>query len=94
MKFDPESEILDTEELYRIIRPFPDHWNFEENRLSSGAFKSSIPLSVDRDGQRKEEEAINFLRSFHNGLVGVARILALNCKKCETTVTPDPIKRE
>ena len=59
MSFIPESEIQDNEILYRAIHP--NFWNYEEDRPTSALFKDSKGVSVDRDGNRNEDEAIEFL---------------------------------
>jgi len=92
MKFKLSNNVAEKELLYRVIRPFPEHWNFEENRLSSGAFKSSEPISVDRDGMREELDIIAFFWNFHPTNFGVVKISALHCRECETLVTASPIK--
>lgn len=48
--------------LYRIINPKSSFWDEEKNRPSSGAFKEKEGLSVDRLGQRTEDEAISTLK--------------------------------
>lgn len=91
MSFNPHESVGNNEFLYRIIRPFPDHWNYEENRLSSGAFKSSVPISVDRDGGREENDIINFIWNFHSENSGIAKLSYLSCIECDTIVTAIPI---
>lgn len=59
MSFIPESEIQDGEILYRAIHP--NHWNYEEDRPTSALFKDRKGVSVDRDGERNEIDAVDFL---------------------------------
>jgi hypothetical protein len=53
------SDFLPGEKLYRKIRPLEQFWDCERGRPTSGAFKDSKGLSVDRDGDRSEPEVIS-----------------------------------
>jgi len=59
MHFTPDSEIYDQEILYRAIHP--NHWNHEEDRPTSAAFKDKQGVSVDRDGDRTGDQCLTFL---------------------------------
>jgi len=48
MSFIPESEIQDSETLYRAIHP--SFWNYEEDKPTSALFKDRKGVSVDREG--------------------------------------------
>jgi hypothetical protein len=48
----------DEESLYRVISPVESLWDEEKNKPSSGAFKNKEGLSVDRQGNRSQEQAI------------------------------------
>lgn len=89
MTFNPNSPINNSEYLYRAIRPFPDHWNFEKNRLSSGFYKSNKPISVDREGERQVSEIIIVFKFLFENNFGVAKLLAKECRNCNTEVYPD-----
>lgn len=67
------------EKLYRLI--IPKNWYFEEDRISSAAFKDSKGLSVDRDGDRKDIEIINsFFSRFNNE--NIEAIACIDVKTC------------
>ncbi|HED08964.1 MAG TPA: hypothetical protein ENI57_12670 [Ignavibacteria bacterium] len=89
MTFNPDTPIDNSEFLFRAIRPFQDHWNFEKGKLSSGFYKSSLPISVERDGARSNEEIIDSFKSFFTKYFGVSKIQAEDCRKCETDICPD-----
>jgi hypothetical protein len=55
------SEFSSEEKLYRKIRPLEAFWDKERNRPTSGAFKDKRGLSVDRQGDRDDREAIQAL---------------------------------
>lgn len=74
-----------------MVRPFSDHWNFEEGRLSSGIFKSSLSISVDRSASRPEAECISFLLNENPINSGVLKISKQFCMECDTVVTYSPI---
>ncbi len=91
MTFNPDSAVDNSENLYRAIRPFPDHWNFEKNRLSSGFYKSNKPISVDREGGRSTEEIIVTFKTSFDKNFGVSKVLAKKCRECGTEVLPDKL---
>ena len=55
------TEFYPEENLYRKIRPIEAFWDMERNRPTSGAFKDKNGLSVDRQGERDEGEALRAL---------------------------------
>jgi hypothetical protein len=55
------NEFHSSEKLYREIRPLVQFWDNERERPTSGAFKDSKGISVDRQGDRQESEAIEQL---------------------------------
>ncbi|MCH7828193.1 MAG: hypothetical protein IIC75_09540 [Bacteroidetes bacterium] len=89
MTFNPNTAIDNSEFLFRAIRPFRDHWNFEKDRLSSGFYKSNLPISVERDGTRSNEEIIDSFKSSFTKYFGVSKIQAEDCRKCKTDIHPD-----
>jgi len=88
MSFIPESEIQDNETLYRAIHP--SFWNYEEDRPTSALFKDRKGVSVDRDGERTEEEAITFLLNSRQ-YFGVGKLNAGQTRNVETYLKPDKI---
>lgn len=88
MSFIPESEIQDYETLYRAIHP--NFWNYEEDRPSSALFKDRKGVSVDRDGNRDQNEAINFLLSSRRNF-GAGNLNAGQTRKTGTCLKPDKI---
>jgi len=59
MSFNPETEIANSEWLYRAIPDLPNFWKPEFSRPSSALFKTNTDgISVDRDGDRNEQEII------------------------------------
>ena len=52
-------EIADDEFLYRGISNH--QWDFQNNRITSAAFKDSLGVSVDRSGNRNNEACISRL---------------------------------
>ena len=86
MSFIPGSEIQDSEILYRAIHP--NHWNYEEDRPTSALFKDRRGVSVDRNGERVEEEAIAFLLHTRQDF-GVGRLNAGQTRNVGTYLKPD-----
>ena len=85
------SEKIDDEEyLYRRVPLKPIFWVPNENRISSALFKDSKGVSVDRQGQRTEEDVINtFTASFE--LRAVVKLKVEDCRKIGTYVQYKPI---
>ena len=52
-------EIADSEYLYRGV--VEEMWDAEHERITSAAFKDSHGVSVDRDGERTENECVKSL---------------------------------
>ena len=72
-KFQPD------ERLYRKIWPLEQFWDSESQRPTSGAFKDQNGLSVDRQGQRQNNDAINQLNS---RLPGIGAIVSVEYQQC------------
>lgn len=89
MSFDPHREIEGTETLFRAFQY--DQWDFKENRVTSAVFKSSGSVSVDRDGQRTNEEIIAAFRSrnFYENC-GLVCNKAEYYRSIDCKLTPDP----
>ena len=71
--------------LYRKIHPASIFWDNEHNRPSSAAYKDKKGLSVDRLGDREENEVINsFINRFGMDKVkSVVKISVGICKELE-----------
>lgn len=88
MSFIPESEIQDSEILYRAIHP--SFWNYEEDRPTSALFKDKKGVSVDRDGERTEKEATTFLLNSRQ-YYGAGKLNAGQTRNVDTYLKPDKI---
>ncbi len=88
MSFIPDSEIQDNEILYRAIHP--NFWNSEENRPTSALFKDDKGVSVDRDGNRTEELALESLLSSRDNY-GAGKLNASEARSIDTFLKPDKI---
>ena len=64
MPFIPDADIEDSEILFRAIHP--SHWDEDEERPTSAAFKDRQGVSVDRDGERSTEDCLSFLLNNRN----------------------------
>jgi len=91
MTFIPNTDIQDTELLYRAIINQPIFWKEETNRPSSAFFKTrSDGISVDRDGNRTKEEIIIKLQLGRNDY-GVGYIIAGFVRSLNLLINPDPL---
>lgn len=88
MSFIPETEIQDNETLYRAIHP--SFWNYEEDRPTSALFKDRKGVSVDRDGNRDESQALNFLLNSRKNF-GAGNLNAGQTRNIGTYLKPDKI---
>lgn len=89
MSFDPNSEISDIENLFRAFHLI--QWNHDKGRPSRGLFISSGSISVDRDGERSDDEVIISFRSRDNyGYCGLVKHTAKYYRECDTNPIPDP----
>lgn len=86
MSFIPESEIQDNEILYRAIHP--SFWNFEEDRPTSALFKDKKGVSADRDGERSQSDAVNFLLQSRKNF-GAGKLNAGQTRNIGTYLKPD-----
>ncbi|MCZ9892874.1 hypothetical protein OFR29_11365 [Brachyspira hyodysenteriae] len=75
----------DEEILYRKIYPASIFWDNEHNRPSSAAYKDKKGLSVDRLGDREENEVIDsFIKRFGDDKVkSVVKVSVGICKQLE-----------
>lgn len=85
-------EIGDDEDLYRAV-PNNPHFTKEEPdgsiRLTSALFKDSNGVSVDREGDRDEEDIIGNFKERKPGY-GLAKISAGDCRESNTKPVWDP----
>ncbi|MEW6508802.1 MAG: hypothetical protein AB1432_13765 [Bacteroidota bacterium] len=86
MSFIPESEIQDSETLYRAIHP--SFWNYEEDKPTSALFKDRKGVSVDREGNRSNDDAVNFLLSSRQNF-GAGKLNAGQTRRVGTYLKPD-----
>lgn len=69
------------EKLYRAIIPIDAFWDEENNRPTSGAFKDNKGLSVDRQGNRNNIEAVQtLLKSKRQD----SKIVSINIQDCKS----------
>ncbi|MEM3091523.1 MAG: hypothetical protein QXD05_00095 [Candidatus Pacearchaeota archaeon] len=88
MSFNPDSEILDNEYLYRAIHP--NFWKEDENRPSTALFKDKKGVSVDRDGEREEKDIIQFLLRNRTNY-GAGKLNAGETKEVGIYLKPDKL---
>lgn len=90
--FDKNSEIHNTEFLYRPVRYGKLFWSKRYDLPAITAFQDSDGLSVERSGDQDEQEKIDFFKKHR--YTGV--LIKLNCGKCReinTYPVPKPSKR-
>jgi len=91
MTFNPNSNIKDSENLYRAVRPWKLFWREKKKKLATAAFVDAKGLSVDRDGERELNEVVSDFknRKLEGSLVsGVAK----DCKEIGTHLEAKPTK--
>lgn len=88
MTFTPDSEIQDNEVLFRAIHP--SFWNNEENKPTSALFKDRKGVSVDRDGNRSQEDSVSFLLTGRENY-GVGNLNAGEARNLDTFLKPDSL---
>ena len=83
-----EEIVQSNEKLYRLIkRSQPD--SMAEGKPTSALFKQEDGVSVDRDGERAEENIINtFKERFDKRYKGLVRVNAGVCLEHEMAVIP------
>ena len=90
MSFDPNTEIEDSEILFRAFHY--DQWDHSEDRVTSGVFNSSGSVSVDRVGERLESEIISAFRARENyANCGLIKNSAQFYREINCTLKPAPI---
>ena len=73
--------VTDEEILYRAVTLNPIFWKNDCQRPSSALFKDSKGVSVDRDGQRTDNDIIkNFNEKFKNNIKAIVSINAATCR--------------
>lgn len=81
------------EKLYRAVYPpeiIPMFWK-ENGEISSAVFKDKRGLSVERAGDRDEDDVISDMRLFFYGTI--IRILASDCYECNAVLRYMPTRR-
>ena len=82
------------EELYRAIPKKPQLWKEDVGRPSSAIFKDSKGVSVDRDGNRTEEQITNNLYkklSQDKEIRAIIKIKAEECFELDANVISAPL---
>jgi len=83
----------ENEKVYRAVYPpeiMPLFWK-ENGEISSAVFKDKKGLSVERAGDRIEDEVINDMRLFFYG--AIISIVVIDCSLCGAVVKYLPTKR-
>jgi len=86
------SDFLSDEKLYRKIRPLDQFWDHERGRPTSGAFKDSRGLSVDRDGDRSESEVISAINERLSLDGFIVSVKYAQCQSIPTNVVHLPVQ--
>jgi len=86
-----DQNIGDDEKLYRRVIINPNNWDEEENRPSSAVFKDSNGTSVDRAGERTEQQVIDNFKNNYD-LKAIVNVKAGFCRESNTypIYTPYP----
>lgn len=86
--FNPHSEILDKESLFRAVRPWKLFWK-RRGVLSPAAFKDPNGLSLDRCGDRVELKVIDDFRNrkFEGILISLS---AIEFRAINVFLKPEP----
>ncbi len=89
-----DSHIADDERLYRVIKNIPSWWNYKRNKPSTAAFKDSNGISVDREGDRSNENCIKSLESrFRRYLKAIVSLTGRECRNCDTYPLYSPSRK-
>jgi hypothetical protein len=83
-----EDIVENSEKLFRAIKPPPQFWSTKENRPSSALFKDTHGVSVDRNGEREQDDVNSFFKSRFENLRGLALIYASTCLEVNCRVFP------
>lgn len=83
--------IEDDERLFRFVANDGVNWSKKRNRPSTAAFKKAHGCSVDRQGERSAEEAIEALLRGRPSGYGAVSFLAGNCRRWDFDPVPDPL---
>ena len=84
---------MSEEQFYRVInRSQP--YSFEKNKISSALFKDPKGLSMDKKGERNEDDAVKFMENyFRERFKGVARLGHKKLEKAETYIENSPSEK-
>lgn len=88
----PEKEIGNPEQLYRAIKPLKFLWNYKLNRPTSAIFHDKNGVSVDRLGDKSEDQLLADYSQRFKEDSGVLRITAGKCREIQTHPVPKPSK--
>lgn len=80
------------EKLFRAIIPIDAFWDEEKNRPTSGAFKDNKGLSVDRQGNRNNKEAVLSLLKTKRQDSKIVSIKVQTCKLIPVYPIYKPLK--
>ena len=88
-------EIQRNENLYRAIKRSNSNWLDDNNLPTSAIFKDDNGVSVDRDGNRDENDIIGFMQniSFPRRVKGIVRVSAEECFTVGANAEPAPTER-
>lgn len=86
-----EDNFCNEEKLYRAVRPKIDLYIKDNGSITSAAFKSmnNEDLSVDRQMQRSNNEAVGFIAKYKEGYI--VSITCENCWEKSINVKYDPV---
>lgn len=85
------NNIQASEQLYRAVKRSKPSW-LDAGKPTSAMFKDIGGVSVDRDGNRKEDEIIKFMQeiSLPKRVKGIVRLSAEDCFKIEADIQAAP----
>lgn len=82
--------VKDTERLYRAVKRSRPGW-LDYGKPTSAMFRDSNGVSVDRDGERDEDDIIDAQKTnFGKRLKGVTKVGAKNCYDVGATIEAAP----
>lgn len=88
-----ESFSNECERLLRALKNIPEYWKADTGRPSSAAFKDSNGVSVDREGERVIEDAVDTLvaQRGRESVKGVVSVTVNDCKDVEALLKYAPL---
>lgn len=82
--------VEDHELLYRAVPKFPNYWNKDRNSVSSALFKDKNGVSVDRDGNRKENVICKQLQNKISNSIAAISVKTNSVRSISALVLPKP----